>query len=170
MGIVTSAGEPKISREQNYLAENPTRKKKMILLVAILAFGGLAIDAETTPDYGEDYWGGTVSNVGTTPDPWPPSAARCRRLKEKREREWEREREREREYCYDLLHPRYPTTTFWPEWRMNNPAKNDVDDPNEPRRRQKKKHQRSPPSTTTLIFNCINEFRFNEININNRWN
>merc|ERR1712142_171271 len=45
-------------------------KKKMILLVAILAFGGLAIDAETTPDYGEDYWGGTVSNVGTTPDPW----------------------------------------------------------------------------------------------------
>merc|ERR1712042_304041 len=137
MGIVTSAGEPKISREQNYLAENPTRKKKMILLVAILAFGGLAIDAETTPDYGEDYWGGTVSNVGTTPDPWPPSAARCRRLEEKekrerewereREREWQREREREREYCYDLLHPRYPTTTFWPEWRMNNPAKNDVD-------------------------------------------
>merc|ERR1712142_942345 len=63
MGIVTSAGEPKISREQNYLAENPTRKKKMILLVAILAFGGLAIDAETTPDYGEDYWGGTVSNL-----------------------------------------------------------------------------------------------------------
>merc|ERR1712142_1030520 len=116
MGIVTSAGEPKISREQNYLAENPTRKKKMILLVAILAFGGLAIDAETTPDYGEDYWGRTESNVGTTPDPWPPSAARCRRL-EKEEREWE--------YCYDLLHPWYPTTSVWR--RMNNPAKNDVD-------------------------------------------
>ena len=43
-------------------------KKKMILLVAILAFGGLAIDAETTPDYGEDYW--YTAMAATTPDPW----------------------------------------------------------------------------------------------------
>merc|ERR1711951_87861 len=116
MGIVTSAGEPKISREQNFLAEIPTRKKKMILLVAILAFGGLAIDAETTPDY--DYWGGTPP--GTTRDPWPPSAARCRRLEEEQEEAY-----KERMYCGNLLHPRYPTTSVWR--RMNNPAKNDVD-------------------------------------------
>ena len=58
----------KSSREQNFLAEIPTRKKKMILLVAILAFGGLAIDAETTPDYGEDYW--YTAMAATTLDPW----------------------------------------------------------------------------------------------------
>ena len=44
----------------------------MILLVAILAFGGLAIDAETTPDYGEDYgedyW--PTAMAATTLDPW----------------------------------------------------------------------------------------------------
>merc|ERR1712126_350804 len=94
----------------------------MILLVAILAFGGLAIDAETTPDYGEDYgedyW--PTAMAATTLDPWPPSAARCRRLEEEEEKankEWS--------YCNDLLHPWYPTTPIWR--RMNNPAKNDFD-------------------------------------------
>merc|ERR1712098_103110 len=126
MGIVTSAGEPKISQEQNFLAEIPTRKKKMILLVAILAFGGLAIDAETTPDYGDDPWGGTPpGKASPTPDPWPPSAARCRRLEEEEEKAKAKAKAKAKEwsYCNDLLHPWYPTTSVLR--RMNNPAKND---------------------------------------------